>query len=165
MKIKRIILVILVLAWMGLIYAFSNMDTNKSNKKSIDTINKVSEKTIGVTNKTKITNIDSKNTSKELSKKLNLPFRKIAHFSVYFVLCILLILLLKECNINKYCLFSLIICFLFASSDEFHQMFVNGRNSSKLDVLIDTFGGICATCIYYFINRNLKKGDVKIEKI
>lgn len=164
MKIKKIVLVILVLVWMGLIYTFSNMDTNRLNKKSIDTINKVSEKTIDATNKTKITNIDSKNVSKELSQKLNLPFRKFAHFSVYFVLCILLILLLKECNINKYYLFSLIICFLFASSDEIHQMFVSGRTASKIDVLIDTFGGISAASIYYFIDRRLKKGDVKIEK-
>ena len=72
---KRIILVILVLLWMGLIYTFSSMDTNKSNGKSINTISKVSEKTIDTTNKFQITNIDSKTKSKELSQKLNLPLR------------------------------------------------------------------------------------------
>ena len=158
---KRIILVILVLLWMGLIYTFSSMDTNKSNGKSINTISKVSEKTIDTTNKFQITNIDSKTKSKELSQKLNLPLRKVMHGSVYFVLCILLIMLFKECNISKYYLLSLIICIIYACGDEIHQLFVYGRTSSIVDIFIDIAGSIIATIIFTIIS---KKGDVKIEK-
>jgi VanZ family protein len=41
-------------------------------------------------------------------------------------------------------LLSLLMVFLFALSDEFHQSFVQGRNSSFLDVVIDTGGALVA---------------------
>lgn len=74
--------------------------------------------------------------------------RKIAHFSEY------LILFLFAYNVSKFYftskkarLYSLIFVFLYASSDEFHQYFIPGRNMAFKDVLIDTSGGI----IGYFI--------------
>ena len=39
-------------------------------------------------------------------------------------------------------LISLLMVILFALSDEFHQSFVEGRNSSLVDVVIDTSGAI-----------------------
>lgn len=39
-------------------------------------------------------------------------------------------------------LLSLLMVVLFALSDEFHQSFVEGRNSSLVDVLIDTTGAV-----------------------
>jgi VanZ family protein len=38
----------------------------------------------------------------------------------------------------------LLVVFLYAASDEFHQSFVPGRNASLLDVLIDTAGAVVA---------------------
>lgn len=74
--------------------------------------------------------------------------RKIAHFSEY------LILFLFVYNVSKFYftskkarLYSLIFVFLYASTDEFHQYFIPGRNMAFKDVLIDTSGGI----IGYFI--------------
>ena len=48
---------------------------------------------------------------------------------------------------NKKTLFlCLLICFLYACTDEFHQLF-RERTSSFIDVLIDTSGGLIAVLI------------------
>ena len=49
---------------------------------------------------------------------------------------------------------SALFCFVYALSDEFHQMFVDGRGASFTDCLIDTSGallGIIAALIIYCI--------------
>ena len=43
---------------------------------------------------------------------------------------------------KKAYIYSLIIVFGYACSDEFHQLFVEGRSGQFKDVLIDTSGGI-----------------------
>ena len=42
---------------------------------------------------------------------------------------------------------ALVVCILFAISDEFHQLFVPGRGAQVKDVLIDTAGAIVGMCI------------------
>lgn len=56
---------------------------------------------------------------------------------------------------------SLIMVFLFALSDEFHQSFVEGRNSSAIDVLIDVAGAIVALTLgaLYSSNSRSKSSD------
>ena len=49
---------------------------------------------------------------------------------------------------------SALFCFVYALSDEFHQMFVDGRGASFTDCLIDTGGamlGILAALVIYCI--------------
>ena len=43
---------------------------------------------------------------------------------------------------------TIIFCFLYACSDEIHQLFIPGRSGELLDVLIDTTGGILSSFIY-----------------
>jgi VanZ family protein len=53
---------------------------------------------------------------------------------------------------------ALLICALYASSDEFHQSFVPTRHSSVIDVLIDTTGaaiGIGITCAVLRLRRRI----------
>ena len=55
-------------------------------------------------------------------------------------------------------LITIIWGFLYASTDELHQMFINGRNASFLDVLLDTSGvifGILLIIIYFKIHKRL----------
>jgi VanZ family protein len=40
----------------------------------------------------------------------------------------------------KLCLRSILFSMLYASTDEFHQLFVEGRSGSVRDVMIDTLG-------------------------
>ncbi len=157
---KKIISYILVVLWALIIFNFSAMDTNESNSKSIGIISKVIEISVKITNKVGITNIDLSNNEKlELANKLNYPLRKVMHASVYFILAFLLLIAFKhkELIINKNIILSLIICFIFACTDEYHQTFVNGRTGLFSDVLIDFSGSIIGTFIFYIINRHKYK--------
>ena len=91
--------------------------------------------------------------------KLNYPIRKIAHFTEYFILAILiykLLFYLKK-NINLIYFNTIMLCLFFATIDEFHQLFVANRTGRFLDILIDTSGSILATFIIYIIKVSTKK--------
>jgi VanZ family protein len=45
---------------------------------------------------------------------------------------------------KNYILLVLLLVFLYAASDEFHQSFVPGRNASLIDVIIDLLGAVIA---------------------
>lgn len=164
-KLKGIIWCAIVLVWMGVIFNFSNMDTHESNGKSVKTIDLILEKTISITNKAKITDIDSHSLTSKLSQTLNRPLRKVAHASIYFVLGILLVIFMKFFNIKRYYLYSLIISFIYACTDEFHQYFVAGRTASFTDVLIDTFGCIIGLLIFYGVEQLITRRRIKKEVV
>jgi VanZ family protein len=80
--------------------------------------------------------------------------RKTAHFTLYFILGLLIISFLKEFGLSKKSIIiSIIVVLLYACSDEIHQTFVAGRSGEVLDVLIDTVGGSLATILYYLIYK------------
>lgn len=88
--------------------------------------------------------------------------RKGAHFTEYFILFILgyrVILLYLDRRRAR--IYAVLMVFLYACSDEFHQYFIPGRGPAFRDVIIDTFGGI-AGCVFSVIydkirpNRNKK---------
>lgn len=84
--------------------------------------------------------------------------RKLAHFTEYFILSILTIHLLK-CYRSvgvKETVYIILFCFLYASSDEFHQIFVSGRGPTWLDVMIDTSGSIIGCIIHCFLKNRSK---------
>ena len=56
-------------------------------------------------------------------------------------------------------LLSLIICFTYACTDEFHQSFIPGRTSQFIDVIIDTTGGLLSVFIYYILLRRRDKNE------
>lgn len=68
--------------------------------------------------------------------------RKVAHISEYFILCLLVSLLLKcySIPINKMLILTFIICYVYACSDEIHQLFISERSGSFIDTLVDSIG-------------------------
>ena len=99
----------------------------------------------------------------ESSKISNdLIIRKLGHFSEYMTLgffsfCYLSNFFIGN-NKKKYLKKTVILSFLFsviyASTDEFHQTFVVGRDGNIVDVLIDSSGslvGILLSSIVYFL--------------
>ena len=128
-------------------FLFSNMSSNVSNSRSKDII----RKGIVIVDKVFNKNMD-KDHIERLVIKLNYPFRKICHFSEYFLLSILILLSLRLANvsINKCIIVTLIFCSVFSISDEIHQMFVVGRSPLLLDCFID-ISGSCLFCLIYFI--------------
>ncbi|MGL5435317.1 MAG: VanZ family protein [Lachnospiraceae bacterium] len=90
---------------------------------------------------------------KELLQYVNI--RKIAHFTIYFVLGIFTAraVRLHADGTKTQAGAALLICFIYACSDEFHQSFVPGRGPSFWDVLIDSMGaltGIISVLGYYY---------------
>ena len=83
--------------------------------------------------------------------------RKAAHMSEYALLTLTLIygFYKNQYPIQKIMIYSLIGTFLYACSDEMHQLFIGGRAGQFTDVLIDTCGG-CLTIIFYYVLTKLK---------
>lgn len=141
---KKIISWLLVIIWMITIFYFSNMNDIKSNEKSKNTINYIIE----TTEKLENNNIKKSNNKEILIEYLNYPIRKCAHIIIYLILSLLLLNALTKTNIkNKYFL-TILICFLYALTDEYHQTFISGRTGQFLDVLIDTAGSFLGLIIY-----------------
>lgn len=76
---------------------------------------------------------------KTIIRGLSHIVRKAAHFSEYALMGFLWYLLLRKKRLNV--LLSISATAIYASSDELHQRFVNGRSGQLSDVLLDTCGG------------------------
>lgn len=100
-----------------------------------------------------------------MSEYFEYPIRKLAHFSEYACMGILLYFLLRPFyKKNKYfCVSVLLWIFISAGLDEFHQLFVSGRYSSFADVLLDTTGGMFGYLICILIEtRYIRKEAIKL---
>lgn len=148
--IRKVIKIILVLLWMVMIFLLSNEVAVKSSKKSDGLIIKSVELFTGKSL--------SDQEKEKVLKYLVFPVRKCAHLSLYLILGILVISLLREYMVinTKLVLLSLLICFLYACSDEIHQLFVPGRSGEVGDVLIDTLGACLGVSFYYLVFRKKK---------
>lgn len=91
----------------------------------------------------------------ELAEYFEHPIRKLAHFSEYACMGVLLWLLWKQWLQKGRRLYLLIVgwVFLSAAADELHQYFVPGRYASPADVLLDTCGGACGLLLCLWLER------------
>lgn len=151
---KKIIKLCLIIFWMGLIFFFSSDTADESTKKSdgviIHTIEAIIRRDL----------TDSER--EKCLKYLVVPVRKGAHFSIYLVLGILILSYASEFGSisNKMILLSVFLSFLYACSDEIHQLFVPGRSGQFSDVIIDTLGAITGIFIYKLIHNKFKKEEI-----
>lgn len=152
---KYIINILLIVIWMFVIFSFSNQNGETSKGASDTIIIKVAE----VITKEKLT----EEKEEKLTTKYKFIVRKTAHVTEYFILGILVFFLFnKMYGIGpKTFIYTIIFCFIYASTDEIHQYFISDRSARFTDVLIDTFGGFLATSIltwYYWLkNKKLMK--------
>lgn len=151
---KKVFHSILVIIWMFVIFNFSS----QNGPKSTNTSDVVTSMVVNVT-----TSVTNKNVSREEVKKRvedsTFLVRKMAHFTEYLILGILVLQLLSDyTKINKRMLIvSLIICYLYAVSDEVHQIFISGRTAKVLDTFIDGAGSLVGITIYSIYQRNVLK--------
>lgn len=148
---KKIIYISFSLICMIIIFLFSSKNSTTSNDTSKRLIN------TGVVLYEKLFNKDIDNNY--IVNKLNHPVRKIAHYSIYFVLGIFVYNVIYCMKLKYASIITLGICFLYASFDEMHQLFVNGRTGQFRDVLIDTLGALTAIII---LNLYYKKNKTEI---
>lgn len=139
---KKIISFIVLILWMIVIFSFSSADANKSTGTSDKVI------TTMIEIKDKITNNETPNNEKEIIvKNSSFYIRKLAHITEYLILGFLMFNLLKQYSVtNIY--YAIGLSILYSCTDEFHQLFINGRSGSIRDVLIDSIGILIGTYLY-----------------
>lgn len=137
----------LVILWMVLIFYLSHQPATKSNELSTGITEKIVEAIEKVAPDFKID-----------IGRFNHIIRKNAHFFAYLVLGILVANGLRSCNVNGYkgFIIALIICVLYAISDEIHQLYVPGRGGQVKDVIIDSAGALVGIGVYKWLNRKLE---------
>ncbi len=140
---KKVISWALLIIWMIVIFFFSHQPSIKSSG--------VSNKVLEI-----IDTIIPFSLNYEWS---SFVIRKLAHFTEYAILGILMIRLVnvylkKEKNAIYFAIFC---CFLYAISDEIHQLFIVGRNGNVVDVLIDTCGSMFGIFLLLIISKLLHK--------
>ena len=134
-NIIRGILLIMLVGTFGIIFGFSNQNGETSGGLS----RKVTEFIVEI-------NPFNKNITEEQKElqieNLHPKIRKLAHFSIYTLVGILLMSLCMTYelkNIKRFFI-SLIFGIIYATTDEIHQLFIQGRSGNFIDVLIDTSG-------------------------
>ena len=134
------------------------MFSNQNAQKSVNLSNKVVIKIAEVVKKRPLTT----NEKIIISRKYRLLIRKSAHFFLYFALSILIFALLKEFKKDniQLILITIALCMLYAITDEVHQLFIAGRTSKFLDVMIDTAGATLGT-VLSFITLKFRKKYIK----
>lgn len=132
-NIIRGILIILLLGTCWLIFGFSSQNSEKSSGISMN----VSKGIIDL-----FRGNESNEIKLQMAQKIEHIIRKLAHFLIYTFVGFLLMSLVSTYKLkNKIrIIISLITGFLYACSDEIHQLFVSGRSCEIRDVLIDTSG-------------------------
>lgn len=148
----RIILIVLIMLNCFMIFNFSSEKSEDSDITSGRVINRIIE-----------VNPFTKNLEEIKKEKIRevmvYPIRKSAHFTIYLCLGILVFLFCETFNIENYkkILASLMFSFIYACTDEIHQLFVPGRSGEIGDVFIDTSGALLGIMIVYTIYKILKR--------
>lgn len=159
-NIERIILLILLLGTFSIIFGFSSQDGEKSGSIS----KKITEEIVK-----RIPQIQEKEQEERelITQRTEKVIRKIAHFSIYTVVGILLMALVSTYQIkekNKI-IISIIIGITYACSDEIHQSFIPGRSPMITDVIIDTMGVILGILLILLGKVIIKKYRKNSEKM
>lgn len=152
--IRKILSVALVIFWMVFIYSFSAAEGEASGSLSRDILVKTFEIITPYE--------DGSKEIEDLVETWHFPFRKCAHFFIYFILGGLVMNALLALGFTKRAvLLALIISIGYACFDEVHQLYVDGRSGNIADVCLDSSGACLA--IYLFSRFILLRG--KNEKI
>ena len=88
-------------------------------------------------------------------------FDKVEHFSEYFVFALLTIRALQYTPVGlkgkSLYILAILLCFFYAGTDEFHQMYVPGRDADVFDLMADTVGIITGAAVYLLSRYIMQK--------
>ncbi|MBE7013378.1 MAG: VanZ family protein [Ruminococcaceae bacterium] len=151
---RKIFSWVAVILWMLVIFGFSAQSADSSDTLSMGLSEKIVEFILSLRDIPVFSALDGDAVSNFILNA-NHYVRKTAHFMIFAVLGLLVNnLLLSYGNERvKSCFFAVLICFLYAVSDEVHQYFVPGRACRLKDVIIDTCGASAAVCLAYLTYR------------
>ena len=137
---KKIIKTLLFVSWLILIYLLSAETGDQSGSLSDGIL-------LSIAKLLKISD------TKAFVDTFGFFIRKLAHFSEYFILYILTYECFKEYNCPKLIVVYVLFCVLYASFDEFHQLFVDGRCGQLSDVIIDSSGSIVSCFLWRLVKK------------
>lgn len=137
MKNKYIGLIV-VIGWLALIFYFSSQVAASSDGMSSYFVEPIKPYAPGFT-----------------EHAVTFMVRKSAHIFMYFVLGMLVFNVFRQYifNTKKLVGYSVLFAFVYAITDEIHQMFVAGRSAEPRDVLLDTLGASLGIALYWYILR------------
>jgi VanZ family protein len=149
----KLIRLLLIIAWMGFIFALSAQHAEESTKLSnsfMDSIFRVL--------------IPGFSSLSEADQDLKLAMmagvvRKTAHFMIYAILGFLIrayFSLTDYKNLAKN-LVPVAIAFIYATTDEIHQALVPGRSCEIRDIFIDTIGAALGILIFILMKKIVSK--------
>ena len=146
--------VVALLLWMGFIFFMSANDGDHSQGMS-DGVTSVVLSTVwpGYSGM-------SLDEQAAVVESLSFPVRKAGHFSEYVVLGLLAFATLRQGQVLRItrkiapaAAGAVVIAFVYACFDEFHQLFVAGRSGQPFDVGVDTTGAFVAVAIAVVVVR------------
>lgn len=160
--VTTVLAAILLLALYMIIFDFSAQDAEQSGSLSM----RISENAVRF-----LSSFAGKGWTQAFKEDLAVyfehPIRKLAHFSEYACMGILLYLMWSPWLKQRKKLFLLVVLWVFVSGacDEIHQLFVPGRYCSFADVCLDTAGGVfgllmCLTA--HWLRMRRKKDQPKV---
>ena len=145
--VKKIILMLCLIACMTSIFIFSSQNSQISGDLSGGITQKIAEIFV------KDFDTFSPEKQRKIVEGMHFYIRKAAHFSIYAALGFFAFL-----NADIYIrrtgrkfLLSLPFCLIYAASDEIHQLFTDGRCGSPIDVRIDFSGSVTGTLVAFCI--------------
>ena len=149
---KKLIISISCILWVGFIFLNSSQDGEISHERSTKFVSEYSSKI--ATKLLKYTNLDA--------SQMDIITRKCAHGFEFMILVVILIICFNVLRVNKIntIIYSLFIVLLIATFDETIQLFIPDRTSKVTDILIDFSGGIAGciiASIFYGVVRITKK--------
>lgn len=154
-NIIRIVLSILILTTFITIFRFSSQDGQTSSSLSKEVTENVTKRI------NKIQNLEETQRKNVLSR-IEKIIRKIAHFSLYTIVGILLMSLACTYEFTEFKRggISFLIGLMYACLDELHQFFISERSAQITDVMIDSMGvlfGILLVMLIYKIYTSRKE--------
>lgn len=156
---------IIIILWMIVIFAFSAQPAQQSSRTSGTLAYKIAKWQNDLFRQEK--------SEAELyiqSESMQLIIRKGAHMAEYALLALLLYLHLRYYPLSQkqLALAAWGITTGYASTDEFHQLFVPGRAGRLSDICIDSLGGILGISftiiIFHFLNKRKNKANYQKGK-
>lgn len=156
-NILRMILILLLLCTFFIIFGFSSQDGEASGGLSRNITNKI----LQLSNKYKDMGQEKKEKIADRTERI---IRKIAHFSIYTLVGLLLMGLLSTYKIkeNWRIILSVLLGMIYAVSDEIHQSFIPGRTPQITDVYIDTLGVVLGVLLILLFIKIYDKYVTKI---
>lgn len=150
----RIMLTIMALGWMFIIFGFSNQKGDDSAGLS----EKVSYRIVKTGSDIRNEQVSESELWKR-AKKIEYTVRKLAHMSEYAIMAMLWFFAIISYGIKRKAAYiaPVLIVFLYACTDEIHQLFIDDRSGKFTDVLIDTSGALLMMLVIFAVKVVIRK--------